>query len=148
VICFREEAFMKNRTCAIALGSILVGLAAFGLDVIEARQAQTTPAVKRNVLLKQDMTIPGREVIMAAVEIPVGGAEGRHTHPAEVFAFVEEGTLKLEIEGKPDATLKGGDIFTVAPGLVHQATNTGSTPVRLKAVFVAEKGKPLTTQVK
>ena len=33
-------------------------------------------------------------------------------------------------------------------GQIHQATNTGTTPVKLKVVFVAEKGKPLTTPVK
>ncbi len=138
---------MKNRFRAIALCSTFAALAAVGFDVLEARQAQTTPALKRTVLLKQDMAIPGREVIMAAVEIPPGGAEGRHTHAAEVFVFVEEGTLQLEVEGKPTATLKAGDVFTIAPGQVHQGLNTSSAPVKLHAVFVAEKGKPLTTQV-
>ena len=138
---------MTNRTRAIALCSALAVLVVAGVGVLEARQAQTAPAVKRNVLLKQDMTIPGREVIMAAVEIPAGGAEGKHTHPAEVFVFVEEGTLELDVEGKPTATLKAGDIFTIAPGQVHNGRNTSTAPVKLHAVFVAEKGKPLTTQV-
>ena len=138
---------MKKRTRAIALGTILAALAVFGLDALEARQAQTTPSVQRKVLLKQDMTIPGREVIMAAVEIHPGGAEGKHTHPAEVFVFIEEGTLQLEVEGKPTVTLKAGDVFAIAPGQVHQGLNTSSAPVKLHAVFVAEKGKPLTTQV-
>jgi len=138
---------MTNRSRLIAFCSFLTALAVVGLGVLEARQAQTAPSVKRNVLLKQDMTIPGREVIMAAVEIPPGGAEGKHTHPAEVFVFVEEGTLQLEVEGKPTVTLKAGDIFTIAPGQVHQGLNTSSAPVKLHAVFVAEKGKPLTTQV-
>ena len=84
---FPEEAPMKNRTLAIALGTILAGLAALGLDVLEARQTQTAPSVKRNVLLKQDMTIPGREAVMASVELPPGSAEVRHTHPAEVYGF-------------------------------------------------------------
>jgi quercetin dioxygenase-like cupin family protein len=138
---------MTNRTRAIALCAALAVLVVAGVGVLEARQAQTAPAVKRNVLLKQDMTIPGREVIMAAVEIPPGGAEGKHTHPAEVFVFVEEGTLQLDVEGKPTATLKAGDVFTIAPGQVHNGRNTSSAPVKLHAVFVAEKGKPLTTQV-
>jgi quercetin dioxygenase-like cupin family protein len=110
--------------------------------------AQPAPGVKRNVLLKQDMTIPGREAVMAAVELPPGAAEGRHTHPAEVFAFVTEGTISLEVEGKPTATLKAGDIFHIEPGQVHQAINNGTATARLSAVFIAEKGKPLTTQVK
>lgn len=139
---------MKDRARAIALVPILVGLAVLGVDVLEARQAQSAPAVKRTVLLKQDMTIPGHEVIMADVEIPPGGAEGRHTHPAEVFVFVEEGTLVLEMEGKPTRTVEAGEVFAIAPGQVHQGLNTSSAPVKLHVVFVAEKGKPLTTPVK
>ena len=138
---------MRNRIRAIGLFSTLAAFAIAGLGVLEARQASTAPSVKRSVLLKQDMTIPGREVVMAAVEIPPGGAEGKHTHPAEVFVFVEEGTLELEVEGKPTVTLKAGDVFTIAPGQVHQGLNKSSAPVKLHAVFVAEKGKPLTTQV-
>ena len=85
---------------------------------------------------------------MAWVELPPGSAEGKHTHPAEVFAFVLEGTITLENEGNPTTTLKAGDTFHVLPGKVHQAINSGSVTAKLAAVFVAEKGKPLTTQVK
>jgi hypothetical protein len=31
---------------------------------------------------------------------------------------------------------------------IHQAVNMGSAPARLAAVFIAEKGKPLTTPAK
>ena len=41
-----------------------------------------------------------------------------------------------------------GDVFHVLPGKVHSATNNGSVMARVAAVFVAEKGKPLTTPVK
>jgi quercetin dioxygenase-like cupin family protein len=110
--------------------------------------AQNTQAasVKRNIVFKQDMTIPGREAVMALVELPPGAAEGKHTHPAEVYVFVQEGTILLEAAGKPDATLKAGDIFHITPGQVHQAINKGSDTAKLAAVFVAEKGKPLTTK--
>ena len=110
--------------------------------------AQPAPAVKRTVVMKQDMSLPDREGVMALVEIPPGGAEGKHTHNAEVFAFVLEGTIVLENEGFPNATLKAGDVFHVAPGKIHQGINNGTTTAKLAAVFVAEKGKPLTTQVK
>ena len=135
---------MKERGFPICVAAVvlLAGAAVHSLD------AQQPPTVKRNILLKQDMTIPGREAVMALVELPPGSAEGYHTHPAEVFVFVTEGTIKQEIEGNPDAILKAGDYFYVAPGKVHQATNNGSVPAKLAAVFVAEKGKPLTTPVK
>ena len=123
--------------CAVALVAGLV-LAA----------QQSAPAVKRTVLLKQDMTTPGKEAVMVLVELPPGSAEGRHTHNAEVFAFVQEGAIVLEAEGKPTVTLKAGDYFYIAPGQIHEGTNTGSVPAKLSVVFVAEKGKPLTTPVK
>lgn len=126
---------------ACAAAAVIAGA---GIPILGARQA---PTVKRTVLLKQDMTIPGREAVMALVELPPGASEGRHTHPAEVFGYVLEGSITLEIEGKPTATLKQGDVFSIAPGQVHQGTNKGATPAKLSAVFVAEKGKPLTTQV-
>jgi len=96
----------------------------------------------------QDMGIPGHEGVMARVELPPGAAEGPHTHFAEVFAFVEEGEITLENEGHPTVTLKAGDVFHIAQGAVHQAINHGTTTAKLAAVFVAEKGKPLTTPVK
>lgn len=123
------------------LGVLTLGLALAWSQVAWAEQA---PTVKRSVLQKKELRAPGYEGVMAAVEIPAGGREGRHTHPAEVFAQVLEGTLTLEVEGQPTATLKPGETFFIGAGKVHEGINQGSAPVKLLAVFVAEKGKPLT----
>jgi len=84
--------------------------------------------------------------VMAAVEIPPGGREGRHTHPAEVYGFVLEGEIVVDREGEPTRTFKAGEVFSVKPGQIHEGRNEGKAPVKIDAVFVAEKGKPLTTQ--
>jgi quercetin dioxygenase-like cupin family protein len=105
--------------------------------------AQQTPQVKRSILLKQDMTLADREAVMAAIELPPGSAEGRHTHPAELYVYLIEGEIVLENEGQPDRVMKAGDVASVAPGRVHQALNRGSMTAKGVAVFVAEKGKPL-----
>lgn len=129
----------------IAVGAAALFVAVTGIQSLPAQQA---PSVKRNIVLKQDMQVAGREAVMAFVEFPVGAAEGRHTHPAEVFGFVQEGELSLESEGKPTVSLKAGDVFYVAPGKIHQATNIANVKAKLAVVFVAEKGKPLTTPAK
>ena len=134
---YRKEKLVAG--CAVAVFALMTG--------IPASNGQP-PAVKRTLVLKQDMDVPGREAIMAKVELPPGTAEGRHTHPAEVYVFVQEGVISLENEGKPTVTLKAGDVFYIAPGKIHQAINNGNVTAKLAAVFVAEKGKPLTTQVK
>jgi quercetin dioxygenase-like cupin family protein len=123
--------------------------AAVALAVSLSLVAQQPPAVKRTVASRTDLlAVPDREAVMVWVDLPAGAAEGRHTHNAEVFAFVLEGTVTLETEGSPKVTLKAGDTFRYVPGTWHEAVNVGTTPARFAAVFVAEKGKPLTTPVK
>lgn len=123
---------------------LLVG--AVGMSVLGAQQP---PSVKKTVLLRKDLQIPGREAGIATVELPPGGAEGRHVHPtAEVFVYVLEGSISSDQEGRPSATYKAGDVFTIDPGKIHENKNLATTPAKTLAFFVAEKGKPLTTQVK
>ncbi len=130
------------RVAALAVAAALT--LALGISLV-AQQ----PSIKRNVVSKTDMVgLPDREAVMAYVDLPPGSAEGKHTHAAEVFAFVLEGTITLENDGAPKATLKAGDTFHVLPGKVHEAANPGPAPAKLAAVFVAEKGKPLTTPAK
>ncbi len=82
---------------------------------------------------------------MVAVEIPVGGCEGRHTHPGAAVAFIQEGSISLDHEGKATATYKAGDSLFIEAGKVHEGINVGTVPVKLIATFVVEKGKQLTT---
>ncbi len=110
-------------------------------------RAEAPPSVKRSVLQKHDLHAAKQEGVMAMVEIPPGGREGRHTHPAEVFAYVLEGTATLDIEGKPAQTLKAADTFFIEPGQIHEVINNGTGPVKLVAVFFTDKGKPMTSQV-
>ncbi len=109
--------------------------------------AAQQPNVTRKVLLQQDLNISGYTASLVAVEIPAGGREGRHLHPGTLVAYVQEGTLTLDYEGKPTKTLKAGETFSVEPGKIHEGINKGTTAVKILATFVSEKGKPLTTQV-
>ena len=110
--------------------------------------AEVSPEVKRAVLQRHDLRTPGLEGVMARVEIPARGREGRHTHPGDVFAYIISGTVTLEVEGRPAATLKGGDSFFIEAGRVHEGINPGDAPVILVATFAVDKGKPLTTKVR
>jgi quercetin dioxygenase-like cupin family protein len=120
--------------------AVLIGAAFLSLS---AQQ----PTVTRKVLMQQDLAIPGYTMALVSVEIPVGGREGRHTHPGTLIVLVQEGALTLDYEGKPTMTYKAGQTFSVEPGKIHEGINKGNTPVKAIASFVVEKGKPLTTQV-
>ena len=126
-------------TIAFAAALAVVGASAsFG--------AAEAPAVKRTVLMQQDLAIPGYSTALVRVDFPVGSREGRHTHPGSVMVHVEEGAVTLFYEGKPMTTYKAGETFFVEAGKVHEGMNNGNTPARAVASFVVEKGKPLTTQ--
>lgn len=130
------------------IARMLVGVGATMLVGLSAPVAITAqqPAVERKVLLQQDVSIPGYQNVLVAVTIPVGGREGRHTHPGTAIVHVLEGTLTLDHDGRQTAAYKAGETFYVDAGKVHEGINRGNAPVRAIASFVIEKGKPLTTQ--
>jgi len=103
------------------------------------------PGVQRTVVERGDVSVPGREAVIAHVEIAAGANVGRHTHPGEEISYVTEGEGELLIEGQPARKLKPGDGFIVPAGAKHDARNTGAKPLKVVAVYVVEKGKPLAT---
>ena len=107
--------------------------------------AEPPAGIKRTILFKQDSSIPGREGVVASVTLAPGAAEGRHTHHADVYGYVLEGSATIERAGSPTVTLHTGQVFYIPAGVVHQGINNGKVPARVVAVFVAEKGEPLTT---
>jgi len=129
---------MEKRT-AVGLAMLAVVLA-----VTSALVAQN-PAVKRTVVKTGDVSVPGREAVIANVEIAPGGSAGRHTHPGDEISYVVAGEGEILMEGKPPLKIKPGDGFVVPGGTKHDAHNTGTQPLKLIAVYVVEKGKPLAT---
>jgi len=105
------------------------------------------PGVQRTVVQRKDISVPGREAVIAHVEIAPGASVGRHTHPGEEISYIIEGEGELLIQGQPALKIKAGDGFVVPNGAIHDARNTGTQPLKLAAIYVVEKGKPLATPV-
>jgi quercetin dioxygenase-like cupin family protein len=103
------------------------------------------PGIQRTIVHKADMSIPGREAVIARVEVAPGARAGRHTHPGEEISYVAEGEGEILVEGQPARKVKAGDGFVIPAGARHDAHNTGSVPLKLVAIYVVEKGKPLAT---
>lgn len=136
---------MKTPPFAIRPTPALLTL--IGLTAAAALLAGPVAGINRSILLKQDSTLSGHEGIVVSVEIAPGTAEGRHTHPADVYGYVLAGTTQLEREGSPTATFHAGEAFYIPAGVVHQGLNQSAAPAKIVVVFVAEKGKPLTVPV-
>jgi quercetin dioxygenase-like cupin family protein len=126
-----------SRTLGIAIFSALL-LAAGGL------YAQAS-GLTRTLVGKADVSVPGREAVVAKVEVAAGARAGRHTHPGDEISYVMEGQVDLLIDGQPAKTVKAGESFVIPAGVVHDAHNSSAAPVKLVGVYVVEKGKPLAT---
>jgi len=119
------------------------------LSLLVTTSASTPPAqpsgAKRTVLLRHAISVPGYEEVMVETEMPVGGREGRHTHPGTMFARVLQGSVMLEDEAKQPCVYKPGDSYFVDAGNVHEGINNGDVPVKILVTFVVKTGEVVTT---
>ena len=63
--------------------------------------------IKRTDLMRNDLSIPGREVIQVLVEFAPEDRAPRHSHPGEELVYVTEGTLEYQLDGRPPVTRQG-----------------------------------------
>ena len=124
--------------------SLKWSLALAGLAVAGALFAQAG-GLTRTLVGRADVSIPGKEAVVARVEVAPGARAGRHTHPGDEISYVAEGQLELLVDGQAPRVIKAGESFVVPAGTVHDAHNAGDVPTRLIGVYVVEKGKPLAT---
>ena len=130
----------SNRVRAAATAAALVA--------ITVAAAAQQPTFKRTELQRADLSAPGREVVQAIAEFPPGATVGRHTHPGEEVAYILEGTVLVEVDGKPAATMNAGQYFIIPAGTIHNATNKSKGNAKVLATYIVEKGKPVATPVK
>lgn len=136
------------RKAKLTLTAAALAAGVMGAWGIQSLEAQDKAAFKRTPLQKHDLTAHGREGVQVLAEFAPGAAAGKHTHPGEEMGYILEGTLQLEIQGKPPVTLKAGQVFFVPAGVVHDGKNVGKGPLKVLATYIVEKGKPVATPVK
>jgi quercetin dioxygenase-like cupin family protein len=63
------------------------------------------------------------------------------------MAYVAEGEFWYLVDGQPERIYKVGESLQLPHSAVHNEGAAGNTPVKVFAVFVVEKGKPLVQPV-
>ncbi len=136
----RRTALMFGLTLAVG-----IALGVIGGQVLNAQQEP----VKRTALLKTGLDgIEGKDGNVVMVEIAPGASTGKHYHPGHEFGYVLTGSGTLEIEGKGPLAITPGAIAHLTPKQVHNAKNTGKTPLKVLVFAIYEKGQPPVTPVK
>jgi quercetin dioxygenase-like cupin family protein len=137
-----------KRTVIINVLTLGVGIA-IGMLTAQSLVAQQAPVTRTTLQQKDIEGAPGKEVIMYVADLVPGGVAGRHFHPGPEVAYVLDGSLVIEPDGKPALTVKKGESFHNPAKAVHNAKNGSTTePAKVLVVLIGEKGAPLSTPVK
>ncbi|PKA43628.1 cupin domain-containing protein (plasmid) [Rhizobium sullae] len=110
--------------------------------------ARAEEPLQRTDLLKNDVDIPGRQVVQVRVDFAPGVLAARHSHPGEEVAYVLEGTLQYELQGRKPVVLTAGQSLFIPSGVVHSAKNVGSGKASELATYIVRKAQPLVEPAK
>lgn len=123
----------------ILAAATLIAGNSLAFDLAHAQQ----PDIERTELLRNDLSIPGREAVQMRVEFEPGAALGYHTHAGEEITYILEGSVEYQVEGKPPITVNAGNALFIPAGTIHAARNVGSVKASGLATYIVEKGKPI-----
>ena len=113
--------------------------------VVLACSAQLALAAPQSVvtpLMTKDLAdVPGKEIVMLTVDYPPGAVDSPHRHDAQVFVYVLEGSIVMQVRGGQEVTLTPGQTFYEGPDDVHTVGRNASTTKPAKFVVVLLKKK-------
>jgi quercetin dioxygenase-like cupin family protein len=128
---------------AFGINGALALLAAVAVVMPAASMAQTLDAngIGRTEAVRHDFD-GGREAIQVKVDFGPHASFPKHSHPGVEIAYVLEGTMEYELNGKA-VVLKAGDALYIPAGTVHSARNLGASNAAELATYVVDKNKPV-----
>jgi quercetin dioxygenase-like cupin family protein len=114
---------------------------AFGSQPIQPARAAES-AVVTPLMLKDLADVPGKEMLMIAVEYPPGSVDHVHRHDAHAFIYVLQGSIVMQVRGGKEVTLMPGQTFYEGPNDVHTVGRNASTtePAKFIVILLKQKG--------
>lgn len=130
------------------LGKLGAGAAA-ALLCASIAQAQDPPASGPHVVAKELMSrdligAPGKEVVVSTIEVPPGASSAPHRHDAQVFVYILQGKMIMQVKGGRQLVLGPGQMFYESPSDVHSVSANASKtePAKFLALSIKDKDKP------
>jgi quercetin dioxygenase-like cupin family protein len=127
---------------------LFVGVLAVGvvLGVFGSRMLSAEDPLKTGTILQRvELTgAKGLEAILVLRGLPPGAESGKHTQSGSEIVYILEGSVILEVKGKPPVTVKAGEAFHTVAGEVHNVKNaSASAPGKALGFYIAKKGTAL-----
>ena len=91
-----------------------------------------------------------KEVLMYTVAFPPGFSSPVHRHNAQVFVYVLEGSVVMQVRGQKELLLKQGRSFYEDPGDIHVVSRNASNtqPAKFLVTLIHKKSDPLVIPAK
>lgn len=124
----------------------LISTTAVAHENEDARADDTPPPYTVTPIFRQAMSDPGLagyEMLVSRLDIRPGGTDATpHRHDADLFVYVLEGTIEVELDGRK-STYDAGTMFHEPRNIVHSLLrNTNAEqPASILAVFAIKRGR-------
>jgi len=144
------HSYRWSLTLKLASGAAAVAAMTLSALIVHAQPATTAShSIAKEVMRKDLEGVPGKEVVMSTVEYPPGVASPPHRHNAQVFVYVLEGRVNMQVKGGKRMELGPGETFYENPSDIHSVSGNASKtePAKILAILIKDKGAPGTTPV-
>ena len=131
----------------VLFGGVVMVWLMSGAQAAQVKQeAHGAPEGKVTELMSKNLPdFPGKEGAMITVEYPPGGSDPTHRHNANVFVYVLEGSIVMQLRGGEETTVTPGQTFYEGPDDVHEVSRNASAtePAKFVVFFVKDIGAPV-----
>jgi quercetin dioxygenase-like cupin family protein len=130
--------------------ALVAGLALCQIGAIAAGTEKPLPPEVVEQLMDKDLLgAPNKEILTLTVEYPPGVASPPHRHDAQVIVYVLQGEITMQNRGSPAVTLRQGQTFYESPTDVHvvSANASKTAPAKILVFIVKDKNAPVTRDV-
>lgn len=136
----------RNRLAMLASGALLACWLSTASTAADPAGQDKNRGTAQPLLTQDLPDIPGKEVVVLTVTYLPGGASLPHRHDADVFVYVLEGSVLMQVDGQAPVTLGPGQTFHEGPADIHrQSANASATqPAKFVVFMIKDKNKPAT----
>ena len=122
---------------------VVSGMLGFPEDTWAGDVASSEPLTVAELMTREVAGMRNKEALMITVTYLPGGASMPHRHDAQVFVYVLEGSMTMQVDGSASLTIGPGQTFYEGPHDVHRiSANASQTESAKILVFmIKDKGK-------
>lgn len=140
---------LRPMMSALAVAGVAAFVATGAVADEKAMEQGKEAGATETVLIKQALQgVDGKEVDVELTEVPPGFQTPKHIHPGDVFVYVLDGAVEIDLEGGDILRASAGEIIYEPPNRAMVGRNASSSEgARILVFYVIDEGHPTTLPV-